>query len=289
MDINQIRTFLAVAQTGSFVGAADVVHVTQSTVSVRMRTLEDELRVHLFDRGKKGAVLTRAGQKFMRTASAMAQLWDQAKLDIGISEEQDTCVRIGGQVSLWQGYLVPWLGWMTDHMPGLAVRAQMADAQVLIQQLVDGALDMAVLYRPQYRPGFTARQIFTEDIMLVSSELSGGDPFGENYMLTYWGPEFQQDHALNFPEQTAPRLTTDLGTMAIDYLLERPATAFFPRRIAAPYIAAGRLKAIEAVPTFRYPAYAVYPHTLEEKISEPILAGMQEIASKLGLILSKRG
>ncbi len=284
MDINQIRTFLAVVQTGSFVGAAETVHVTQSTVSVRMRTLEDELGVALFGRGKKGAVLTAAGQKFLRTASAMAQLWEQAKLDAGIVEQSAVSLRIGAQVSLWQGYLTHWLGWMEDTMPDAMISASMADPLTLSAQLTDGALDAAVMYRPQYRPGFRAVQIFSEEVILVSSLAPGDDPFGKRYVLTYWGPDFQEDHALNFPSQKTPRLSVDLGTIAIDYLLERPAAAYFPRRIASPYLKTGQLRCVDTAPGFLYPAYVVLPESLEPSLSQTVLNGLNEVAQTCGII-----
>ena len=266
MDISQIKTFLAVVQTGSFVGAADVVHVTQSTVSVRMRTLEDELGVHLFARGKKGAVPTEAGRKFVRAASNMVRLWEQAKHEAGAKHSANTNLRIGGQVSLWQGYLTHWLSWMQREQP------------------VDGALDVVVLYRPQYRPGFRAEKIFSEEVILVSSLPEGADPFGDNYMLTYWGPDFEQDHALNFPNVPKPSLSTDLGTIAIDYLLLHPAAAFFPRRVAAPYIEAGRLHHIGTVSSFRYSAYGVLPEGLNLELAEATMRGLRETAAAQGLV-----
>lgn len=284
MDISQIKTFLAVVQTGSFVGAADVVHVTQSTVSVRMRTLEDELGVHLFARGKKGAVPTEAGRKFVRAASNMVRLWEQAKHEAGAKHSANTNLRIGGQVSLWQGYLTHWLSWMQREQPDIRLTASMSDPLSLIGQLVDGALDVVVLYRPQYRPGFRAEKIFSEEVILVSSLPEGADPFGDNYMLTYWGPDFEQDHALNFPNVPKPSLSTDLGTIAIDYLLLHPAAAFFPRRVAAPYIEAGRLHHIGTVSSFRYSAYGVLPEGLNPELAEATMRGLRETAAAQGLV-----
>lgn len=49
MDTELARTFLTVAATGHFVAAASRLHITQSTVSARVRTLEDELGVRLFN------------------------------------------------------------------------------------------------------------------------------------------------------------------------------------------------------------------------------------------------
>src|SRR3546814_14927552 len=68
MDTELARTFLAVATAGSFVAAAERLHVTQSTVSTRIRTLEQSLGCPLFVRNKAGAAMTDAGRRFQKHA-----------------------------------------------------------------------------------------------------------------------------------------------------------------------------------------------------------------------------
>ena len=58
MDIDLARTFLEVVACGNFVGAAEQLNVTQSTVSMRIRSLEQQLGRSLFERSKAGASLT---------------------------------------------------------------------------------------------------------------------------------------------------------------------------------------------------------------------------------------
>jgi DNA-binding transcriptional LysR family regulator len=60
MDTELARTFLAVVSAGNFVAAAERLHVSQSTVSTRIHTLEEQLRCTLFVRNKAGATLTPA-------------------------------------------------------------------------------------------------------------------------------------------------------------------------------------------------------------------------------------
>ncbi len=64
MDVNLARTFLMVAETGSFIDAARKMNVTQSTVSARIKGLEDLLGRPLFRRSKTGATPTPAGEQF---------------------------------------------------------------------------------------------------------------------------------------------------------------------------------------------------------------------------------
>ena len=70
MDIDLARTFLAVVDSGSFVEAANRVNVTQSTVSARIRSLEELIGKSLFERSKAGAALTPSGYQFQRHAQA---------------------------------------------------------------------------------------------------------------------------------------------------------------------------------------------------------------------------
>lgn len=275
MDIAHIRTFLAVAETGSFLGASEIVHVTQSTVSVRIRTLEDRLGAYLFDRGKNGASLTASGVRFLRHASAMVRLWDQARMDVGISVGHESVIRVGGQVSLWDGYLIPWLVWMRRNAPDIALRAEMGHALPLTQQLVEGSLDFAVMYRPQYRPGFIAEQIFEEEIILVSTEKDKQNVFDDTYVLSYWGPEFQADHALNFPELTSPALSMDLGTRGIEYLLLNGGSCYIPRRIVNQRLKDNILWQVADAPIFRYPAYVMFSQSIEEDLVATVMAGLK--------------
>lgn len=79
MDINLARTFLVVAESGSFIAAAERLHLTQTAVSARIRALEMELDRVLFIRNKAGARLTAAGERFKRYAETLLQIWERAR------------------------------------------------------------------------------------------------------------------------------------------------------------------------------------------------------------------
>ncbi|MFC7049581.1 LysR family transcriptional regulator [Emcibacter nanhaiensis] len=281
MDIAQIRTFIAVYETGSFLAAAERVNVTQSTVSIRIKNLENQIGSPLFERNKQGATPTAAGRQFLKHAVALSRIWDQARLEVGIGEEQETMVRLGAQVSLWDGFLLNLLPWMRAHAPEVAVRTETGNAPDLIRNLADNSLDIAVMYRPEQRPGFKVRQILDEELILVSSTEPGQDAFAQDYVYVNWGPEFQSDHALNFPDMEVPRVSLDVGTLGIGYLLNTPASGYFPKRTAAPLVRNGRLRIVEGAPHFTYPAYMVYGEALDETLVSLILAGLDDIRNAL--------
>lgn len=280
MDIAQIRTFIAVADTGSFIAAAEKVFVTQSTVSIRIRNLEDQLGTYLFERSKQGARLTIAGKQFLKHAVALAKIWDQARLDVGIGEEHEAIIRIGGQVSLWDGFLLKLLPWMRVNANEIAIRTEIGYSPDLTQKLSEGSIDIAFMYRPEHRPGFRIKQIFEEEIILVSSLEKDQEIFDHDYIFVNWGPEFISDHALNFPQINTPRVSLDLGTLGIEYLLMSPSSGYFPRRIADPLIKQGKLWSVDWAPKFTYPAYITYAESIDYELMKVILKGIKIILNE---------
>ena len=87
--------------------AAERLNVTQSAVSLRVRRLEDELGRQLFQRIKSGVELTPAGQQFLRFATSLIKVWEEAKAPGRDPARipRDGFV-IGGQFSLWENLLV---------------------------------------------------------------------------------------------------------------------------------------------------------------------------------------
>lgn len=65
LDIEQLRTFIAVTETGSFTRAAKRQHLSQSTVSAHIAALERTLSMELLERRPHGTVLTEAGEAFL--------------------------------------------------------------------------------------------------------------------------------------------------------------------------------------------------------------------------------
>ncbi|MDH3913910.1 MAG: LysR family transcriptional regulator [Rhodospirillales bacterium] len=279
MDIDQARTFLAVVETGSFVEAAKRVFVTQSTVSMRIKALEGQLGKTLFARSKAGATMTPSGTQFQRHALAMVRVWQQARLEVSLPEGYHAALTVGGQYSLWHGFLLEWLARMRAKSPDVAIRTQMGFSDVLMQRLVDGTLDLGVMYTPQSRPGFEVEMLFEEELVLVSSEPSPPSEPGNSYMYNDWGPEFRADHSLNFPNLSTPGLYMELGSLSLNYLLRNHASGYFPKRLVAPYLKGGTLKLVPRMPVFHYPAYVVYPLEADANLLDAVLENLRKIAS----------
>ena len=74
IDIDQLRTFIAIAETGSFTKAADIVHKTQSAVSMQMKRLEERLDKPIFARDGRASKLTEDGERLLDYARRIVKL-----------------------------------------------------------------------------------------------------------------------------------------------------------------------------------------------------------------------
>ena len=88
IDVDQLRTFIAIAETGSFTKAAEVVNKTQSAVSMQMKRLEERLERPIFARDGRASKLTEDGQRLLDYARRIVKLnvetlaaFDDAEID----------------------------------------------------------------------------------------------------------------------------------------------------------------------------------------------------------------
>lgn len=280
MDTELARTFLEIVRTRSFVRAAEQLHVSQTTVSARIRALEERLGRPLFIRNKKGAALTAAGEQFLRYAPSFLQLWQRARHQVAVPPGRRAVLAIGGELSLWHPWLIEWLHWMRQAAPDVALRVEVGLPESLTGQVSSGALDIAVMYQPEYRPGARVELLLEEKLVLVTTTPPGANADERpDYVYVDWGHDFAQHHELSFPDDGNPGLYVNLGPLALDYVLAAGGSGYFRQRIAAPHIAAGRLHPVPGAPSFFYPIYAVCSAQADDELVALALKGLRIIAA----------
>jgi len=279
VDIELARTFLEIVRTRSFVRAADQLNVSQTAVSARIRALEERLGRPLFIRNKNGASLTPAGEQFLRYAPTFVQLWQRARHQVAVPPGRRAVLTIGGELSLWHPWLVEWLHWMRRSAPDVALRVQVGVPESLTNQVSTGALDVAVMYAPQHRPGARVELLLEEKLVLVTTDATAKAVDPDSYVYVDWGPDFAQHHELSFPEETNPGLFVGLGPLALTYILEAGGSGYFRQRAVAPHIAAGRLHLVAGAPSFFYPIYAVCSAQADDELVGLALQGLRNLAA----------
>ena len=278
MDIELARTFLAIIEAGSFVRAAERLNVTQTTVSARVRSLEDQLRRPVFLRNKAGVTLTAAGEQFLRFAPTLVQVWERARHQVALPVGRRAVIAAGGELTLWNPLLLNWMVWMRRTAPDIALQTQVGLSDGLLRQVADGVLDLAVVYSPRQWPGLRVEMLTEETLVLVTTDLSTAGVSDPDYVYVDWGADFAAHHGLNFPQFSNPGLSIGLGPLGLDYIIQVGGTGYFRKRVAQPYLASGRLHLVPHAPEFPHPAYAVYPEGAENADLEAALAGLRTVA-----------
>lgn len=284
VDTELARTFLTVIGAGNFISAAERLHVTQSTVSARIHALEEQLGCTLFVRNKAGTTLTPAGRQFQKHAATLVRTVEYARHDVGIARGFRAALTVGGRFGLWEQILLPWLPRMRAAAPDVSVRAEVGMEAELMQSLVEGRLDIGVMYTPESRPGLKVELLHEERLVLASTDPGGRGQAGASYVpaagyvYVDWGPEFYARHSVSFPDFFGAALTVSIGWIALQHILEHGGAGYFPLRLVQPHLATGRLTRVADVPEFSQPAYLVYSAESREDFVETALDGIRRAA-----------
>jgi len=276
MDTELARTFLAVAASGNFVAAASRLHVTQSTVSARIQTLETTLGARLFQRGRNGAELTASGKRFLRHAKNLVRTVEQAQHDVGLPQGFHHVLTLSGRIALWEGFLPQWVRWMRAAAPDVLLRLEIGFESDIMQGLIEGTVDVGVMYTPTSRPGLMVEPLFDETLLLVTSDPARGWP-DAGYIHIDWGPEFHARFSEHYPE-VAPTLIANIGWLGVQHILAYGGSGYFPQRLVRRYIEAGQLWRVPDTPQFKLSAWMVFPRDTGSATLEQALDGLRELA-----------
>ncbi len=230
------------------------------------RRCEQLLRVTLFVRNKAECDADAAGRQFQKHASTLVQQWNDARQDVGIAKGFSGTLTVGGRIGLWEEHLLHWLPLMRAKHPDIAIRAESALEAELMQGLVEGRIDIGVMYTPQSRPGLKVEQLFDEQLILVSTSTHSAPEPQSGYVYIDWGGILAATWRC-FRISPGPSLApASIGWLGLQHVLENGGSGYFPRRITVLQLKAGRLHAVADAPEFSMPAYVVYPGDRDDAI-----------------------
>ncbi len=257
MNLDELRTFLEVVETGSLVAASRRLNVTQSTVTARINGLEQEIGQKLLHRNKSGTELTSPGFKFKRYAEVMVQLWRQARYEVSLPKGFQGVCNVGLEFDLWQGVGQCFLDHLRAHCPQVAVALWPGEQHQIDRWLDIGLIDLAFCYSPQAAEKFASRALFDDELILVSADPASAGANNPDYIYVDHGDEFRRSHAAAFPGDTTSALTIASSEWALDYLLRSGGTGYLPRRHVQALLDCGRLHRLAGAPNFNRRAYVV--------------------------------
>jgi DNA-binding transcriptional LysR family regulator len=162
LDIDQLRTFIAIAETGSFTRAAEIVHKTQSAVSMKMKRLEERVGCPIFSREGRASRLTDEGERLLDFARRIIKLNAEAVASFA-NHELSGRVRLGIPDDYAERYLPEVMARFTRVYPGVELTILCEPSLDLVERLDADDIDLAIITS---RETDRASEIFRQERLL---------------------------------------------------------------------------------------------------------------------------
>src|SRR5437764_1357899 len=143
LDVDQLRTFIAIAETGSFTRAADIVHKTQSAVSMQMKRLEERLDRAIFARDGRASKLTEDGERLLDYARRIVKL--NVETIAAFSDELTGRVRLGVPDDYADRYLPEIMARFSRAYPGVELTVICEETICLLERIKTNEIDLAII------------------------------------------------------------------------------------------------------------------------------------------------
>lgn len=169
IDLGSLEMFRAVVREGGVVRAANKLHRVQSNVTTRMKQLEQRLGVALFRRQGRALGLTQAGESLLVYSERLLRLADEAEEAVR-GAPVSRPLRLGSMESTAASRLPDVLSQLHRSRHDIQIELQTGPTAFLIQQVREYRLDAAFVGEPFARDALNARQVFEEELVLVTAK-----------------------------------------------------------------------------------------------------------------------
>ena len=288
MNIENLKTFLLLAQLKNFTQTADQCFVAQSTVTNRIMELEKEVGRQLFIRNKKQVSLTEEGRYFLPYAKSIVELEDSALAGLKSYPSFSASLRIGTVNTVYDCHLAPVISSFLKRRPDISVKVVVDHSNILYRHLQDGTMDIIFTVIPARKNGCVTKVFRTDELVLVTAKenreyLSGvrKNQLSDLYYLycdfvIQDGAKFIRDI---FPKNYPFPFEIDKSTKLLSYLLDGIGCSFLPRSFVQEYLNSGELLEIPLI-GFSAPEITSYVVMKENKKEEEAVSAFLQLLPK---------
>jgi len=286
-NYNHLRYFQAVAHAGSLTRTAERLNVSQSTLSVQIRKLEDRLGHELFERRGRGLELTEAGRIALDYADAIFATGDELVATLGHSGTARQVVRVGSLATLSRNFQVDFLRPVLSRSD-VEVVLRSGSAGDLLQALDALQLDMVLVNEAPARDAITpwvVHRIATQQLSLVGlPEIAGEGSELESLLAKHLVILPTRENSLRTGFDALvdrlgvrPKIAAEVDDMAMIRLLAREGIglAVVPPIVIRDELAAGNLVEIAPIPDLVETFYAV---TVPRRFPNPLVDELLDAA-----------
>ncbi len=228
-------------------------------------------------------MLTSAGERLIPHAENIIASWQVALQDIGIPEEQEKQLVLGGISNLWGTFLQSAIPKLAESFPLMSIRTQINSHLELIRALISKRLDIAIVLDSANMSELSSKKIGSIELILVShkDDLRFQDINTVGYVFVDWGTAFNLKHAKLFKKPVAPILHTEQSQIALEFILTNGGAAFLPKALVQTYLDEKSLFVLKEIKPVSRSVYAVFAKQQPDHIQlEPIINKLTAIDLK---------
>lgn len=220
MNIELARTFLEVISGGSLARAATRLGVTQSTVTMRIQTLEELLHNSLLVRNRSGVSMTAAGKRFYPLAETMLRTWQMTRRHMSLGTGFADLLSVGAASVLWDDLMFDWICNSRREKPEIAFRCESGRSSDLIERVFAGELDFCVVFEARSCSGFKSDFLFEDPLVAVSTEQrSVMEHWDPDYVEIEWDEHVKRQEDQFWPDvMETPHISTQRPELSIRFL-----------------------------------------------------------------------
>ena len=168
MDVADLRVFEAVSRHGSMNRAAQELHTVQSNVTARIRALEEELGVSLFQRHPRGVSTTPAGQRVLPFVGRITRMLADARAAAQDDGEPTGTLLLGSLETTTALRLSPLLGQFAKTYPAVRLVVNTGTTRKLLDEVLECRVEGAFVAGPVSHPALHQEAVFREELVLVT-------------------------------------------------------------------------------------------------------------------------
>jgi len=170
MNIHQVHIFNIAAKTLSITKTAKKMHLSQPSVSIQIKDLEDSLNVRLFERINRKITLTDAGKVFYSYSEKLLNLIDEINVVMNEFSSGDVGKLVLGTSNTIGIYVLPkYLGYFKEMYPKAEISMTILNRHEALEQCISGELDFAFLQDPPKHPDLYSEFFMKDELVIVCS------------------------------------------------------------------------------------------------------------------------
>ncbi|MFT5760467.1 MAG: DNA-binding transcriptional LysR family regulator [Alteromonadaceae bacterium] len=260
MKIELLKTFLEVSRTLHFRIASENLFITQSAVSARIKLLENDLGVLLFDRSQKHLKLTAEGNRLIKHANELLFMWQKTKQDVGIADSGTHQLVIGSIMSIWDIVLQDWLKKIHRNLDDVSLLTNTYSPLELRKSLLSRVIDIAFLFEPPFVEDLITEKVATVPLHLVTTERKDISEMLslDNHIMVDYGESVNAQHLREFQDAPPAKHAMSQPRIALNFLLDAGGSAYLPRQMTFEYIQNHKLYIVEKAPVYSRDIFAAY-------------------------------